>query len=152
MDNSAVALLKTASIFLKPDLVLADISLPGKNRLELIKDFQALQSIARTSGENKIEIGVGIDPFCHALVEIATRKPKPACANLSISISNAAARTSCEFEIKSWRQIEKAGARNVKPSSIFVGRKKVAGKRRLMSGNFCDAKKRPLWNKAWLKC
>jgi DNA-binding NarL/FixJ family response regulator len=29
---------------LKPDLVLADISLPGKNGLELIKDFQALQS------------------------------------------------------------------------------------------------------------
>ena len=28
---------------LKPDLVLADISLPGKNGLELIKDFQALQ-------------------------------------------------------------------------------------------------------------
>lgn len=27
---------------LKPDLVLADISLPGKNGLELIKDFQAL--------------------------------------------------------------------------------------------------------------
>jgi DNA-binding NarL/FixJ family response regulator len=27
----------------KPDLVLADISLPGKNGLELIKDFQALQ-------------------------------------------------------------------------------------------------------------
>jgi DNA-binding NarL/FixJ family response regulator len=29
---------------LKPDLVLADISLPGKNGLELIKDFQAMQS------------------------------------------------------------------------------------------------------------
>jgi DNA-binding NarL/FixJ family response regulator len=29
--------------YLKPDLVLADISLPGKNGLELIKDFQALQ-------------------------------------------------------------------------------------------------------------
>jgi len=28
---------------LNPDLVLADISLPGKNGLELIKDFQALQ-------------------------------------------------------------------------------------------------------------
>jgi len=28
---------------LKPDLVLADISLPGKSGLELIKDFQALQ-------------------------------------------------------------------------------------------------------------
>jgi DNA-binding NarL/FixJ family response regulator len=28
---------------LKPDLVLADISLPGKNGLELIKDFQTLQ-------------------------------------------------------------------------------------------------------------
>lgn len=28
---------------LKPDLVLADISLPGKNGLELIKDFQVLQ-------------------------------------------------------------------------------------------------------------
>jgi len=28
---------------LKPDLVLADISLPGKNGLELIKDFQALR-------------------------------------------------------------------------------------------------------------
>ena len=28
---------------LKPDLVLADISLPGKNGLELIKDFHALQ-------------------------------------------------------------------------------------------------------------
>jgi DNA-binding NarL/FixJ family response regulator len=28
---------------MKPDLVLADISLPGKNGLELIKDFQALQ-------------------------------------------------------------------------------------------------------------
>ena len=28
---------------LKPDLVLADISLPGKNGLELIKDFQSLQ-------------------------------------------------------------------------------------------------------------
>ena len=27
---------------LKPDLVLADISLPGKNGLELIKDFQAI--------------------------------------------------------------------------------------------------------------
>ena len=27
----------------KPDLVLADISLPGKNGLELIKDFQAIQ-------------------------------------------------------------------------------------------------------------
>jgi len=27
----------------KPDLVLADISLPGKNGLELIKDFQAVQ-------------------------------------------------------------------------------------------------------------
>jgi DNA-binding NarL/FixJ family response regulator len=27
----------------KPDLVLADISLPGKNGLELIKDFQAMQ-------------------------------------------------------------------------------------------------------------
>jgi len=29
---------------LKPDLVLADISLPGKNGLELIKDFHAIQS------------------------------------------------------------------------------------------------------------
>ena len=28
---------------LKPDLVLADISLPGKNGLELIKDFQSIQ-------------------------------------------------------------------------------------------------------------
>lgn len=28
---------------LKPDLVLVDISLPGKNGLELIKDFQSLQ-------------------------------------------------------------------------------------------------------------
>jgi DNA-binding NarL/FixJ family response regulator len=28
---------------LKPDLVLADISLPGKNGLELIKDFQTMQ-------------------------------------------------------------------------------------------------------------
>ena len=28
---------------LKPDLVLADISLPDKNGLELIKDFQAIQ-------------------------------------------------------------------------------------------------------------
>jgi len=28
---------------LKPDLVLADISLPGKNGLELIKDFQVIQ-------------------------------------------------------------------------------------------------------------
>jgi DNA-binding NarL/FixJ family response regulator len=28
---------------LKPDLVIADISLPGKNGLELIKDFQAMQ-------------------------------------------------------------------------------------------------------------
>ena len=28
---------------LRPDLVLADISLPGKNGLELIKDFQAVQ-------------------------------------------------------------------------------------------------------------
>jgi DNA-binding NarL/FixJ family response regulator len=28
---------------LKPDLVLADISLPGKNGLELIKDFHAIQ-------------------------------------------------------------------------------------------------------------
>lgn len=28
---------------LKPDLVLADISLPGKNGLELIKDFKAIQ-------------------------------------------------------------------------------------------------------------
>ncbi len=28
---------------LNPDLVLADISLPGKNGLELIKDFQAMQ-------------------------------------------------------------------------------------------------------------
>jgi DNA-binding NarL/FixJ family response regulator len=27
----------------KPDLVLADISLPGKNGLELIKDFQSVQ-------------------------------------------------------------------------------------------------------------
>ena len=33
----------TASATLKPDLVLADISLPGKNGLELIKDFQAIQ-------------------------------------------------------------------------------------------------------------
>ena len=37
--ESALDCLKT----LKPDLVLADISLPGKNGLELIKDFQALQ-------------------------------------------------------------------------------------------------------------
>lgn len=29
-------------VALKPDLVLADISLPGKNGLELVKDFQAL--------------------------------------------------------------------------------------------------------------
>jgi DNA-binding NarL/FixJ family response regulator len=37
--ESALDCLKT----LRPDLVLADISLPGKNGLELIKDFQALQ-------------------------------------------------------------------------------------------------------------
>lgn len=37
--ESALDHLKT----LKPDLVLTDISLPGKNGLELIKDFQAIQ-------------------------------------------------------------------------------------------------------------
>ena len=36
------ALEKIAS--LKPDLVLTDITLPGKNGLELIKDIQAMQS------------------------------------------------------------------------------------------------------------
>ena len=40
-ENASLAL-ETVSA-LKPDLVLADISLPGKNGLELIKDFQALQ-------------------------------------------------------------------------------------------------------------
>jgi DNA-binding NarL/FixJ family response regulator len=40
-DNAESALGAITS--LKPDLVLADISLPGKNGLELIKDFQALQ-------------------------------------------------------------------------------------------------------------
>lgn len=40
-DNAENALGVIAS--LKPDLVLADISLPGKNGLELIKDFQAIQ-------------------------------------------------------------------------------------------------------------
>jgi DNA-binding NarL/FixJ family response regulator len=38
--DAAEALEKTAA--LKPDLVLVDISLPGKNGLELIKDLQAL--------------------------------------------------------------------------------------------------------------
>jgi DNA-binding NarL/FixJ family response regulator len=38
--DAAAALEKTAA--LKPDLVLVDISLPGKNGLELIKDLQAL--------------------------------------------------------------------------------------------------------------
>jgi DNA-binding NarL/FixJ family response regulator len=37
--ESALDCLKT----MRPDLVLADISLPGKNGLELIKDFQAIQ-------------------------------------------------------------------------------------------------------------
>jgi DNA-binding NarL/FixJ family response regulator len=41
--ENAEAALNSVGI-LKPDLVLADISLPGKNGLELIKDFQALQS------------------------------------------------------------------------------------------------------------
>lgn len=40
-DNAESALGAVTS--LKPDLVLADISLPGKNGLELIKDFQAIQ-------------------------------------------------------------------------------------------------------------
>jgi len=40
-ENAATAL--DAVSTLKPDLVLADISLPGKNGLELIKDFQAIQ-------------------------------------------------------------------------------------------------------------
>jgi len=40
-ENAAGAL--DAIGTLKPDLVLADISLPGKNGLELIKDFQSLQ-------------------------------------------------------------------------------------------------------------
>ncbi len=39
-ENAESALGSLAA--LKPDLVLADISLPGKNGLELIKDFQAL--------------------------------------------------------------------------------------------------------------
>ncbi|MGA2555731.1 MAG: response regulator transcription factor [Verrucomicrobiota bacterium] len=38
--DAAAALEKTAA--LKPDLVLVDLSLPGKNGLELIKDMQAL--------------------------------------------------------------------------------------------------------------
>ena len=40
-ENAGSAL--NAVSALKPDLVLADISLPGKNGLELIKDFQAIQ-------------------------------------------------------------------------------------------------------------
>jgi DNA-binding NarL/FixJ family response regulator len=40
-ENAGSALNAVSS--LKPDLVLADISLPGKNGLELIKDFQAIQ-------------------------------------------------------------------------------------------------------------
>ena len=40
-ENAGSAL--NAVSTLKPDLVLADISLPGKNGLELIKDFQAIQ-------------------------------------------------------------------------------------------------------------
>jgi DNA-binding NarL/FixJ family response regulator len=40
-ENASLALEAASS--LKPDLVLADISLPGKNGLELIKDFQAFQ-------------------------------------------------------------------------------------------------------------
>ena len=40
-ENAEQAL--TAITSAKPDLVLADISLPGKNGLELIKDFQAVQ-------------------------------------------------------------------------------------------------------------
>jgi DNA-binding NarL/FixJ family response regulator len=40
-ENAELAL--DALNSLKPDLVLADISLPGKNGLELIKDFQAIQ-------------------------------------------------------------------------------------------------------------
>jgi len=40
-DNAGAAL--DAIGHLKPDLVLADISLPGKNGLELIKDFQSMQ-------------------------------------------------------------------------------------------------------------
>lgn len=39
-DNAENAL--DALSALKPDLVIADISLPGKNGLELIKDFQAI--------------------------------------------------------------------------------------------------------------
>jgi len=40
-ENAEYAL--TSLSALKPDLVLVDISLPGKNGLELIKDFQAIQ-------------------------------------------------------------------------------------------------------------
>ena len=40
-ENAGLALAALGA--LKPDLVLADISLPGKNGLELIKDFQVLQ-------------------------------------------------------------------------------------------------------------
>jgi len=40
-ENAESALDSIAA--LQPDLVLADISLPGKNGLELIKDFQAIQ-------------------------------------------------------------------------------------------------------------
>ena len=40
-ENAAQALEALAK--LKPDLVLADISLPDKNGLELIKDFLAMQ-------------------------------------------------------------------------------------------------------------
>ena len=40
-ENAEYAL--TSLSVLKPDLVLVDISLPGKNGLELIKDFQAIQ-------------------------------------------------------------------------------------------------------------
>ncbi|MDD5140295.1 MAG: response regulator transcription factor [Verrucomicrobiales bacterium] len=40
-ENAGAALAAIST--LKPELVLADISLPGKNGLELIKDFQAMQ-------------------------------------------------------------------------------------------------------------
>ena len=40
-ENAESALASVSAV--KPDLVLADISLPGKNGLELIKDFQASQ-------------------------------------------------------------------------------------------------------------
>ena len=40
-ENAGLALEAVGT--LKPDLVLADISLPGKNGLELVKDFQVIQ-------------------------------------------------------------------------------------------------------------